>query len=201
VHSAAGGVGGALLQLARLTGAHAVGVVGGTHKVALARELGADAVVDTSSEALWSAVERHAPDGFHAVFDANGIATLKGSYRHLRPTGRLVVYGHHSMLPKRRGRPNWPVLAWKALRVPRFDPLRMTDENRSVLAFNLSYLFEERALLEKAMGEILGWANAGRIASPPVRTWPLAAAAEAHRALESGTTLGKLALLVGQAHG
>jgi NADPH:quinone reductase-like Zn-dependent oxidoreductase len=170
--------------------------VGGSHKVALARSLGADAVVDTSQEALWPAVETHAPDGFHAVFDANGVATLRESYRHLRPTGRLVVYGHHSMLPRKRGRPNWPVLAWKALRVPRFDPLRMTEENKSVMAFNLSYLFEEEALLVRAMGQVLAWAGAGTITAPPVRTWPLREAADAHRALETGTTTGKLALLV-----
>ncbi len=196
VHSAAGGVGGALLQIARLTGVRAIGVVGGSHKVALARSLGADAVIDTSTEALWPTVERLAPDGFHAVFDANGISTLRESYRHLRPTGRLVVYGHHSMLPRKRGRPNWPVLAWKALRVPRFDPLRMTEENKSVMAFNLSYLFEEEALLVRAMGQVLAWAGAGTITPPPVRTWPLREAAEAHRALETGTTTGKLALLV-----
>ena len=195
VHSAAGGVGGALLQLARIAGVRSVGVVGGAHKVEAARALGADAVIDKTTEDLWPAAERHAPDGYHAVFDANGIATLRGSYAHVRPSGRLVVYGHHSMLPKGRGKPSWPALAWKALRVPRFDPLEMGESNRSVLAFNLSYLFEERPLLARAMGDILGWVGEGRIRPPTTTAFALDAVAQAHRALETGETVGKLVLV------
>ena len=195
VHSAAGGVGSALLQLAKIAGVHSVGVVGANHKVDTALAAGADAVIDKSTEDLWAAAERHAPDGYDAVFDANGIATLKASYAHVRPSGRLVVYGHHSMLPKRRGRPNWPVLAWKALRVPRFSPLEMGESNRSVMAFNLSYLFDEHALLARAMGDILGWVEAGRIRPAPTQTFALDDAAEAHRALETGDTVGKLVLV------
>ena len=195
VHSAAGGVGGALLQLAKIAGARAVGVVGGAHKVKAARALGADAVIDKSSEDLWTAAERHAPDGYDAVFDANGIATLRASYAHVRPSGRLVVYGHHSMLPKGRGRPSWPALAWKALRMPRFNPLEMGETNRSVMAFNLSYLFEEKALLERSMNAILGWVADGRIRPPTTTTFALDDVADAHRALETGETVGKLVLV------
>lgn len=194
VHSAAGGVGGALLQLARIAGAHSVGVVGAAHKVEAAGTLGADAVIDKSEEDLWAAAERHAPAGYDAVFDANGLATLKASYAHVRPAGRLVVYGHHSMLPKRRGRPSWPALAWKALRVPRFNPLEMGESNRSVMAFNLSFLFGERALLARAMGDLLGWVAAGRIRPPTTTAYDLANVAQAHRALETGETVGKLVL-------
>jgi len=195
VHSAAGGVGGALLQLARNAGARAIGVVGGAHKVETARRLGAAEVIDKSSEDLWTAAARYAPDGYDAVFDANGVATLKQSYLHLRPTGRLIVYGHHSMLPRGRGRPNPLALAWHWLRLPRFDPLRMTEQNRSVMAFNLSYLFAERRTLERALDQILDWILEGRIEPPPVTTFALADVADAHRALETGTTVGKLVLL------
>lgn len=195
VHSAAGGVGGALLQLARIAGARPVAVVGASHKVDAARELGAEAVIDKSREALWPAAERHAPGGYHAVFDANGIATLRLSYRHVRPTGRLVVYGHHSMLPRGRGRPSWPALAFKALRTPRFHPLEMGEANRSVMAFNLSTLFDEKALLAGAMADLLGWAREERLRPPRTTSFPLADAADAHRALETGETVGKLVLI------
>src|SRR5262245_51034314 len=52
VHSGAGGVGGALLQIARVHDCEAIGVVGGSHKVAAARGLGATAVIDKSSTDL-----------------------------------------------------------------------------------------------------------------------------------------------------
>lgn len=195
VHSAAGGVGGALLQLARIHGARAVGVVGGPHKVETARTLGADVVIDKSREDLWTAARAACPEGYHAVFDANGVATLRQSYRHLRPTGRLVVYGHHSMLPRGRGRPNPLALLWHWLRIPRFEPLRMTESNKSVMAFNLSYLFAERDTFSAAMDQVLRWAAEGAIRPPPVTTYALDDVAAAHRALETARTVGKLVLL------
>jgi NADPH:quinone reductase-like Zn-dependent oxidoreductase len=197
VHSAAGGVGGALVQLAKRAGAHVVAVVSASHKVSVAREHGADVVIDKSVEALWPAAERAAPGGFHAIFDANGTETLRQGYRHLAPTGRLVIYGFHSMLRRGRDRLN----VWKALidwlTLPRFNPLAMTDENRGVLAFNLSYLFEENALFQEAMSDLFGALERGEIRCPPVTEIPFAEVQRAHRMLHAGDTVGKLALIVG----
>ncbi|MEZ4453677.1 MAG: medium chain dehydrogenase/reductase family protein [Nannocystaceae bacterium] len=194
VHSAAGGVGSALLQLARVAGCEAVAVVGASHKVAAAAALGAKAVIDKSREDLWAAAERHAPGGYQVICDANGVSTLGQSYRHLAPTGKLVIYGFHSMLP-RSGRVRWLRLAFDWLRTPRFNPLRLTNENRSVLAFNLSYLFDAREVLGEAMAKILGWIAAGEVTLPAVTTYPLRQVADAQRALESGQTVGKLVLV------
>lgn len=194
VHSAAGGVGGALIQLAKLKGCRVVGVVGSAHKRAAAAELGAGAVIDKSSSNLWREAERLAPRGYDVVLDANGVETLMQSYRHLAPLGRLVVYGFASMLPRGGKRRNWLKLAWNYWRTPRFDPLRMTNSSRSVLAFNLSYMTSRTALLQEAMGQLSGWMAEGRVRMPAVTAYPLAAAAEAQRALESGKTVGKLVL-------
>jgi NADPH:quinone reductase-like Zn-dependent oxidoreductase len=195
VHSAAGGVGGALVQLGKRAGCEVVGVVGGSHKVAAAKANGDDHVIDKSTQELWRAAERLAPDGYDVILDANGAATLRGSYQHLRRAGKLVVYGFHSMLPRSGGRPNWPKLAADYLRTPRFNPLDMTNESKSVMAFNLSYLFDRLDLLQEAMGQIIGWLTGGEITAPPVTTYPLAGAASAHAALESGRSIGKLILL------
>lgn len=196
VHSAAGGVGGSLVQLAKLRGCRVVGVVGASHKVEPLRALGADAIVDKSRESLWEAARRHAPEGYAAVFDANGVSTLKESYRHLRPTGRLVVYGFHSMLPRQGGRPRWLKLAWDWLRTPRFDPLAMTSDNKSVMAFNLSYLFDRQDLLREALGKFLPACADGRFRPLPISCFPLEEVARAHQALESGQTVGKLVLVM-----
>ncbi len=194
VHSAAGGVGGALVQLARLQGGRVVGVVGGPHKVAAVHALGAEAVIDKSLEPLWAAAERFAPDGFDIVCDANGVATLRESYRHLAPAGRLVVYGFHSMLSTHGGRTPWLKLILGWLRTPRFSPLALTTENRSVLAFNLSYLFDRISLFREAMTWLCARLEDGSLRPPKVTTYPLERVADAHRALESGTTVGKLVL-------
>lgn len=196
VHSAAGGVGGALVQLGKLAGCRVVGVVGGAHKVATARGFGANAVIDKSSQDLWAEARRLAPDRYDVVFDANGVATLLDSLRHTASPGKLVIYGFHSMLEKGRDRPNW----WKLIRswwkTPRFDPLRLTNRNRSVLAFNLSYQFDRLDLLQEAMEDLLGWLNDGKIRPLPIQTLPFDDVAEAHRALESGQTVGKVVLSV-----
>jgi hypothetical protein len=138
VHSAGGGVGSALVQLCKLHDLHVVGVVGATHKVDYVRQLGADAVIDKSTRSLWDEAERLCPGGYDLVFDANGPQTLAQSYAHLKPTGKLLVYGFHGLLPKQGGRISYLKAALGLLRMPRFNPLRMTAENKGVVAFNLS---------------------------------------------------------------
>jgi synaptic vesicle membrane protein VAT-1 len=189
VHSAAGGVGGALLQLGRIAGCRTVGVVGSTHKVETARALGAEVVIDKSRENLWRSAARAAPRGYDVVLDANGVATLRESYRHLARPGKLVIYGFHSMMPRQGGRPNWVKLVADALRTPRFSPLAMTNENVSVLAFNLSYLFERREVLAEAMGRLLAWVDEGRITPPPASRHPLPARPRRRCAPRAGVRL------------
>lgn len=195
VHSAAGGVGGALLQLARDAGVESVAVVGRPEKLDAARALGAAHVVVRGERDMWKRLRAIAPKGYDVVLDATGPETLKQSYEHLASPGKLVVYGFHSMLSKTSGRPS-PlrlVLGW--LKTPRFDPLRMTAENKSVLAFNLAHLVEATGELHRAMNDLLARFEAGRITVLPTRAYPLERAGDAHRAIESGETVGKLVLV------
>ena len=198
VHSAAGGVGGALLQLGKIADCYMVGVVGAGHKVDSALEYGADVVIDKSKDNLWTKAEAVCPHGFDVVFDANGPATLKQSYRHLAPSGKLVAYGFHSMLSKRGGFPNYFKLAYEYFRIPRWSPLNMTNENKSLIAFNLSYLFDRMDLLKASMQDLMDWVAEGKIQAPVRRTYPFDRVADAHRALESGNTVGKLILKFGE---
>jgi len=194
VHSAAGGVGTALLQLAQLRGCRTVGVVGASHKTAAAQAAGADIVIDKSRQDLWQAAGQASPGGYEAIFDANGVSTLAQSYAHLAPMGRLVVYGFHSMLPRTGGKPRWVRLGLDYLRTPRFNPLKMTAENRSVMACNLSFLGEHADTLRTGMLELLGWLAEGKIHPAPVTEYPFEEVARAHRDLESAQTVGKLVL-------
>jgi NADPH:quinone reductase-like Zn-dependent oxidoreductase len=194
VHSAAGGVGSMLVQLGKLHDCRVIGVVGASHKVAAVKALGADAVIDKSRQALWTEAESYAPQGLDVILDANGIATLKQSYRHLAPIGRLVVYGFHSMLVTRNGLPSKLGLARDYLRTPRFSPFDLTTKNRSVLGFNLSYLFDQRELISTGMQQLLLWLEQGKILPPTVTCYAFESVAAAHRDLESGQTIGKLVL-------
>ncbi|MBI5610559.1 MAG: zinc-binding dehydrogenase [Deltaproteobacteria bacterium] len=199
VHSAAGGVGQALVQLGKALGCKVIGVVRGAHKLAPVRALGCDAVIDKGAENWLAAVKEAAPDGVDIALDANGVETLGDSYRLLAPAGKLVVYGFATMLSRGgNGRPNWLKLAWTWLRTPRFNPLDLTTENKSVLAFNLSFLFDKTEVLAEALQFLLPLAEAGALKPLATRTFALAQAGEAQRELETGATVGKLVLTVGQ---
>jgi NADPH:quinone reductase-like Zn-dependent oxidoreductase len=194
VHSAAGGVGGALIQLGKIAGCRMTGVVGSSHKVNAVLGFGADVVIDKRTEDLWAKAEEASPDGFDVIYDGNGPETLKQSYQHLAPVGKLVAYGFHSMLSKKGGFPNYLKLAYEFLRVPRFSPLNLTNDNKSLIAFNLSYLFNRADLLQECMQDLIRWVEEGKIQAPPVQSFAYDKVADAHRALESGTTIGKLIL-------
>jgi NADPH:quinone reductase-like Zn-dependent oxidoreductase len=195
IHSAAGGVGGSLVQLAKIAGCEIAGVVGGSHKVEAAREFGCDVVIDKSTQDLWGEAERFAPEGYDVICDANGVETLGDSYDHLRRAGKLVIYGFHTMMPKEGGKPNWPKLVWGWLRTPRFNPLDLTADSKSVLAFNLSYLFDRTDFLQAFIADFEGWLADGAIEPPPLTEYPLDDVARAHADIESGTTVGKLVLI------
>jgi NADPH:quinone reductase-like Zn-dependent oxidoreductase len=194
IHSAAGGVGSALLQLAKVSGLKTAGVVGSTHKVSYVKTLGADLVIDKSQDNLWAKAKDFAPDGFDLVFDANGPETLQASYAALRPTGKLIVYGFHSLLPKKGGRIKLLKAGVGLLKMPKFDPMKMTTENKGVVAFNLSFLFARVDLLQPAMLQLLQWLREGKIIAPKVTAFTLADVAKAHAELESGQSVGKLIL-------
>ena len=197
VHSAAGGVGQALVQLARAAGCRVFGVVGGAHKVAVVRALGCDEVIDKFSAGWQARARAFAPGGFAVALDANGVETLADSYRLLGPAGRLVVYGFHTMFRRGgSGRRNWPLLAWQWLRTPRFNPLQLTTDNKSVLAFNLSFLFDHDDVLAEALAYLLPRAADGALRPLAVTHYALEDVARAHRDLESGATSGKLVLTV-----
>ncbi len=194
VHSAAGGVGSALVQLGKAAGCRVAGVVGSSHKVEYVKALGADAVIDKSSEDLWKKAEEFSPGGYDIIMDPNGAATLKQSYGHLAPMGKLVIYGFHTMLTKGRGTPNWLKVFWDYLRTPRFNPLTMTSDNHSVLAFNLSYLFDKIDLFKEITEKLLSFFEEGKIHPLQTTVYPFEGAAEAHKALETGSTVGKIVL-------
>ena len=93
-----GGVG-LHVQLGKLAGVRVIGVIGSVHKREACLATGVDAVIVKSEQDLWREAERLAPEGFDAIFDANGVSTLGESYKHLAPMGKLCVYGFASMLP------------------------------------------------------------------------------------------------------
>lgn len=195
VHSAAGGVGSSAIQLCNLEDWKTIAVVGSSHKIEDAKKLGADFVIDKSTENLWQKVEEYAPDGVDVVLDGNGFITLKDGLNHLREPGKLISYGYHSMFPKSKGMPNLFKLGYRYLKTPSFNPLDMHNTNRTIVTLNLSFLFHRTDLMEEAMNTLNSNFFEGKIKVPKITKYKFNDVAQAHRDLQSGQTIGKLVLI------
>jgi NADPH2:quinone reductase len=184
VHAAAGGVGLMLTQLATSRGARVIGTVSTAEKEALARKAGAADVIRYSE---MDNLDRDLPEavrgvtggaGVHVVYDGVGKDTFEGSLASLRPRGMLVLFGASSG------------------QVPPFDLQRLNRAGslyvtRPTIAHHLATREELLWRGREVFGEVLQ----GDLHVHIGATFPLAQAADAHRALESRTTMGKVLLI------
>lgn len=199
VHSAAGGVGLNALAILQAHHARIVATVGRPSKRDLLVErcglAPAQVVVRDRRRfgaQLDAALAHLEARGFDLVFDAVLGPFFTPAFRRLRPEGRHVVYGAAAYMTT-GSRPRYLRLAWRHLRRPRVDPLGMIDRNRSVLAFNLIWLFPRLDRLSRAFDAI------GRVITrPPLvgRRFPFDAAPAALAHLQSGESVGKVVLEV-----
>ncbi len=200
VHSAAGGVGLNALEVLRELGARVVATVGHPAKRdLLVAEYGlteGQVIVRDARRFLAQLDEAlRAIDcrGFDLVLDSVAGPYFAPAYRRLNPAGRLVVFGSADLMP-RGARPNWLRLGWQYLTRPRVDPLHMISANRSVMGFNLIWLWNRAEVLAPAYAEL------SRLIRRPPRvghTFPFDQAPAAIRLLQSGTSVGKVVLSVG----
>ncbi|WP_143342861.1 zinc-binding dehydrogenase, partial [Crossiella equi] len=165
---AAGGVGGLLVQLARARGATVLAAAGGAHKLAHARGLGADAVVDYTGPD-WTRGQAEVD----VVFDGVGGDIGRAAFTLLARGGRMVSYGLASG-------------EWAA--VP--------EEEAAARGIALVSLTPNPELVRTSTEHVLAEAAAGRLRPIIGQRFALADAAGAHRAIESRTTIGKTLLEV-----
>ena len=196
IHSAAGGVGSCLVQMAKLLGMHPiVGVVGRTHKVEAARALGCDVVLDRNDD-VWKNIRAAAPDGYACVMDSSGAATLQESYNVLAQTGRLISFGFHTNLPLGRDLLSpwqWMQMASKMNKMPRFDAMDLGTSNKSVMGFNLSFLAAEKEMMTVLFDQVHAWITSGELECP--RVVEMDEVGDAHALIQSGQTIGKIVVV------
>lgn len=179
IHSAAGGVGLLLTQIAKLRGATVIGAVSSRAKVDVARDAGADHVLVYDDEPFEIVAKRLTDGrGVQVVYDAVGKDTFDASLKSLAPRGSLVLYGEASGV------------------VPDFDVRKLLfGGSLRLTRTGLDHHIATRAEFLERAEAVLGWLAQGRLRPHVGSTYPLAAAADAHRAIESRATRGKLLLL------
>ena len=200
LHSAAGGVGLLALAILGAIGARVVATVGRHAKrefLVAQRGLSRDQVIVRDRRRfgiqLDEALAAAGADGFDVVFDAVAGPFLLPAFSRLRPEGRLVVYGAaHFMPPRSRASDlRHAGLLIDYLRRPRLDPIAMVSQNRSVMAFNLIWLWGRIHRMSGAYAAL-----DALITAPPLvgRRFPFAEAPAALRHLQSGESIGKVVL-------
>jgi synaptic vesicle membrane protein VAT-1 len=199
VQSAAGGVGLNALAVIDALGARAIAAVGRPAKrdfLVEHRGLAPDQVIVRDRRAFGAQLDRAlvsiGAKGLDLVFDAVAGPFFRPAYDRLCPEGRFVVYGAADFMPE-GARANYLRLAWQYLRRPRVDPLFMVNANRSVMGFNLIWLWDRAERLAGAYDAL-----DALITTPPLvgRRFAFADAPAAMRHLQSGESIGKIVLVV-----
>ena len=192
IHSGAGGVGLYANRIAKRFSAFTIGTVGNASKVQLLKTEGYDRVIVRSRS--FASDLRAALDGrpLDLVLDAVGGKVQRQSFALLATTGRMIAYGL-SQFASHRATPNYLMLAWKYLGMPRYNTLRLIESNKSVLGFNLIWLYDRVDMLKQLLGEI----EALRLEKPVVGSvFPFNRLPEALRLFQSGATIGKVVVTV-----
>jgi len=190
IHSAAGGVGLQANRIARKSNAFTIGVVGSESKVELLQLEGFDKVIVRGKkfhEDLLKALEGRP---LHLVLEATGGKYFRESYKLLAPMGRLVAYGSAQFTPTSH-RPNHIDLLFRYLFRPRVDPLTMIKSNKSVMAFNLIWIYEQKELMHEMLTEIMKF----NLPAPRVgHRFDFSNVMDALLLFKSGKTTGKVVL-------
>jgi NADPH2:quinone reductase len=178
-HAAAGGVGSIACQWLKHLGAVVIGTVGSDAKAALARAHGCEHTIDYRRENVVERVRAITGGrGVPVVYDGVGRSTFEISFDCLERRGMLVGFGNAS----------GPA--------PPLDPLLLSRKGSLYLTRPtlFDYTFTRQELLTSASA-LFDVVREGAVKITIGRTWPLAEAAAAHRALESRQTTGSSLLL------
>lgn len=181
IHAAAGGAGSALVQMAKRQGLTVYGVAGSPDKVRYVKALGANAVIDRSTEDIRERIAALTGGaGVKFIYDAVGGEGFADNFGMLSPMGMVVSFGQIAGLPD-------PDI---------LTPMRDQIGNCVALRlFSIHVLDDEPEIRRDAMGEAMKALAAGEIATRIQTRLPLAEAAEAQRLLETGTVTGKIVLI------
>ena len=182
IHAAGGGVGSAAVQLAHAAGAQVFATAGGDKHDAV-RGFGADVVVDHRSEDFAAVVaEKTGGQGVDVVIDFIGAPYLERNVRSLAVGGRLVAVG---LLGGAQG----AALPMDAVLYRHLQIFGTVMKSRPPEV--------KQAMVQRFAQRWLPALADGRIRPVIDSTYPLAEAAQAHRRMESGLSVGKILLLPG----
>lgn len=193
IQAAAGGVGIAATQLAKLVGAEVYGTASPSKHEAI-RGFGVDHPVDYRTHDVVDEVRRISGEErpIDLALDAIGGRSFRQSFALLRTGGRLVCFGASEVQAgERRSR-------LRALRVvaqmPRFNPLELMSESKSVIGLNMLALWDAKQSLDELLDPLRTWIDDGSLRPVVASEFRLDDGAAAHRYVHERSNIGKVVL-------
>ncbi len=192
IHSAAGGVGIYANRIAKKFSAYTIGTVGNPTKVEFLKAEGYDDIIVRNGEFRRDLAKSLNGRQLDLVMDAVGGRVQKDSFDFLTTTGRMVAYGL-SQFASPGVRPNYLKLALQFITMPRYHTLTLIESNKSILGFNLIWLYDKVDMLKSMLDEI----QALNLSKPFVGSvFAFDRLKEAINAFQGGRTIGKVVVLV-----
>ena len=154
INSAAGGVGIYANRIAKHFGAYTIGTIGSESKRNFLINEGYDEIIvrkDDFGKQLKNAL---GDKKLNLVLESIGGEVFEESFKALAPSGRIIIYGGAQFM-NTNSRPNYFKVLIKYLTRPKVDPLSLSDKNRSVMGFNLIYLWDHPEELREMLLKII----------------------------------------------
>lgn len=154
IHSAAGGVGLLANRICKKFDAYTIGTVGSSKKADfLQKQESCNEVIvrDKDFYRKLSAALGNRP--LNLVMECIGGRILMDGWKTLAPMGRMVVYGSASFATH-SSRPEYLKMLWRYVKRPKIDPLRLPTQNKSLMGFNLIYLYEQTDMMHQMLREL-----------------------------------------------
>lgn len=153
IHSGAGGVGILANRIAKQFEAFTVGTIGSDAKMDVLVREGFDGKIVRSDNFENDLKSVLGGRELNLIVETIGGKILKAGYNTMAPQGRMVVVGA-SQFASPGSKPNYLKLLWKFLTRPKLDPQQMIQENKSVMAFNLIWLYEKVDIMDEMIKEM-----------------------------------------------
>jgi NADPH:quinone reductase-like Zn-dependent oxidoreductase len=192
LHSVAGGVGLAALQIARAHGCTVIGTCS-PGKFDFVKERGCAHPIDSGVD-YEPEVRKIAPKGVDLIMDPVGGPSAKKGYRLLAKCGRLVCFGF-SAAQGGGQRASWLRAIWAVLKMPLWNPMKLMQDNRTVSGVYMGALFDELDLLRPQIESLLQMYERGEIAPYVDKSFKFDEAPAAHQYLHDRKAKGKVLLV------
>ena len=150
INSAAGGVGIYANRIAKHFGAYTIGTIGTESKRNFLINEGYDEIIVRKDDFGKQLANALGDRKLNLVLESIGGKVYEASFKALAPSGRIIIYGGAQFM-NTNSRPNYFKVLIKYLTRPKADPLSLSDKNRSVMGFNLIYLWDH----PEELGEML----------------------------------------------